>query len=582
MEIKAKGHSKLLIVLILAVVAGILWLLSLLFAYSEFQNTRLTEPLAEMNSLFPLYYMAIALVALSILSCVIWNIRNKCVHAFLLMLFAAMLWLTPYLIAGFVRLPDSPWHVGVSMTVPEVLDGYPVAMSNYAWDYPGSFIYHYTFLEVIGIEPETYIYVFPAIFAFVFAILCYVVVARLFDNRVALLGMLIGVPGLHYLQLHASPHVVGSLLMLTALLLLVSRGVNRKVTLVSSIVILLTIVTHPTMPLLISIFLAAGIVIGVVYNRRISRMQMALVGILIICFVGWFLWFAFYPSSPLSQSLGLEMKWKTVGGLYYATMAGVEEGGGFLSGTEFVYSNIYNLNKAVYFFYASMAVLGLLYVVARDYAEKKNFKVWVFELGGLNRSETLLALSVLPLLVLTYLLAWWHHDLIETGLTYIILALSCIIASVVIRMGLMDWRPGRSLLIAGVLFLTLSYPVVAYSIDAYSSFPRSEKEGLKFLAAEVPLEGKIVAGMNTYQIALYRSPLSGHSRLVSLNRRNPTDLVRMEPDIILFRNTWYYYRAMRFDLSFESNRYTQSLAIVEGNQYNKIYSSPTFEVFSEG
>ena len=39
------------------------------------------------------------------------------------MMFAAMLWLTPYYLAGFVRLPDGPWHVGVAMSVPEVLDG---------------------------------------------------------------------------------------------------------------------------------------------------------------------------------------------------------------------------------------------------------------------------------------------------------------------------------------------------------------------------------------------------------------------------------------------------------------------------
>ena len=49
------------------------------------------------------------------------------IHVLLLVLFAAELWLTPYLITGFVRLPDGPWHVGAAMSVPEVLDGEPAA-----------------------------------------------------------------------------------------------------------------------------------------------------------------------------------------------------------------------------------------------------------------------------------------------------------------------------------------------------------------------------------------------------------------------------------------------------------------------
>ena len=123
MKSESNGPSRALIVLVLAAVAGIMWLLSLASAYPEFQNTRLDNPLAELNSLFPLYYISIVLVALSLVFCWVWRIGNRGLHVLLLVLFAAELWLTPYLITGFVRLPDGPWHVGAAMSVPEALDG---------------------------------------------------------------------------------------------------------------------------------------------------------------------------------------------------------------------------------------------------------------------------------------------------------------------------------------------------------------------------------------------------------------------------------------------------------------------------
>ncbi|MCK4794662.1 MAG: hypothetical protein KAV87_63620, partial [Desulfobacteraceae bacterium] len=204
---KAESRTRILIILILAVIAGLVYLLSIFLAYSVFQNTRLTDPLAELNSLFPLYYIAIALTALSCIGCLIWRIENKYLHLLLLSLFAVMLWFTPYCLAGFVRLPDGPWHVGVAMQIPQVLDGDPVAFSGYAWSSPGSFIYHYAFLNILGMESTTYISLFFPLFCLsMFVLLCYVFVAKFFSQQVAFLSVLIAIPGLHYIQLHPSPH----------------------------------------------------------------------------------------------------------------------------------------------------------------------------------------------------------------------------------------------------------------------------------------------------------------------------------------------------------------------------------------
>jgi len=57
-------------------------------------------------------------------------------------------------------------------------------------------------------------------------------------------------------------------------------------------------------------------------------------------------------------------------------------------------------------------------------------------------------------------------------------------------------------------------------------------------------------------------------------------LSRIQPDLVVFRSTGYYYAAMRYDLSFEDNRYSEYLDFVNSNKYDRIYSSSTFEIYS--
>src|SRR4030042_4879020 len=100
-EQRNNNLTGVLIILNLAFVAVLLYILSILFAYPVFQSTRLTDPLAEINSLSPLYYIAIALTALLVICCVIRRIGNRYLPIFLLMLTAIILWLTPYLLTSF-------------------------------------------------------------------------------------------------------------------------------------------------------------------------------------------------------------------------------------------------------------------------------------------------------------------------------------------------------------------------------------------------------------------------------------------------------------------------------------------------
>jgi hypothetical protein len=572
MEITPGNRTKTLIILNLALVAGLMYLLSVFLAYPVFQQTRLVDPLAEIHSLSPLYFIAIALTALLGIGCVIWRVGSNGLHIFLLTMFAIMLWLTPYLLAGFTRFPDAPWHVGIAMQIPQVMAGDPVAFSSYGLYYPGSFVYHYSFLNITGLQPLTYIQLFQLFCLFFFVLLCYLLLTSLFNPRVAFLAILLAIPGLHYIQIHASPHAIGALLMLTALLLLTKPGVGTRI--LAILVILTVVISHPTTPLLLSIFLAAALLITAIYSRKIGRTQVVLAGILGICLVGWLSAYSYsqqpQTTTPNVISSGIS---RIIDNVLPADLDTSQE---YLSGTPFIYGDIYNLNKGIYFLYAATAISAILYVIVKTYTRKRNIRRWLSNLGGITQSEALVACTVPLLFLLTLLLAEDAHDLIETGLTYIILATSIILASVTLRFKWINNVIKFSFVTACTLFLTLSFPVVAYSIDAYSSFPKSEAAGLEFLARATSLEGKTVTDSNLRQLELYSPAFTTKTLFVHPVFNNT------ESDVAVFRNTDYYYQAMRFDLSFTDNQYTKSLAAVESARYDKIYFSPTFVIYLKG
>jgi hypothetical protein len=572
----------------LALVAGLMYLLSVFLAYPVFQNKRLTDPLAEIHALSPVYYIAIALIVLLGMGCLIWHVGGRCLHILLLTMFAVMLWLTPYLLAGFTRLPDAPWHVGIAMQIPQVLAGDPVTWAWYALNYPGSFVYHYAVINIAGLQPMTYIQFFPLFCLFFFVLFCYLLLGRLFNPRSAFLAMLLAIPGLHYIQIHASPHTVGALLMLTTLLLLTRPGAGAKI--MAVLAIFTVAISHPTTPLLISIFLAAALLTTVIYSRRIGRTQMVLMGTLAICLVCWVLLYSnsqrpgthtpnitstpIETTTPDSTTPDSTTPDSTLlGDLTDRIIRDLNTSQEYLGGTPFIYGDIYNLNKGIYFLYAANAMAALLYVMVKTYNKKRSIQVWLSNLGGIKQNEALLACTIPLLFLLTLLIAEGAHDLIETGLTYIILALSGIVAYVTLRFQWLNSIRKFSFVAAGALFLTLSFPVVAYSIDAYSSFPRSEQVGLELLANTTSLEAKTVAGSSLSQLVLISPAFTNKNIFVDM------EFDDSEPEITVFRNTNYYYQAMRYDLSFTDNGYIESLAAVESANYNKIYFSPTFAIY---
>lgn len=565
MKNNAKDRRKTTIILLLAAIAATIYLISIKLAYPVFQNTRLVDPLAEIHSLPALYYIAIAMIATAGFICLIYRIQNKGIHLLLLILLAIMLWYTPYHLAGFVYLPDGPWHVGVALHMPEVLAGEPIAFSYYAQQFPSSFIFHYLFINLLGIEPLSYTStLFPFLCSCLFVLLCYAFISRLFNPRVALLSLLLAIPGLHYMHLHPSPHAIGSLLVLTALVLLLRKDVPSRA--LMFLTIAAVVICHPISPLILLVFLGAAFIASL--SRRISTKQATIAAMVVVCFAGWFFW----PTLALvpGQAATVPGQAATMtASMFPGELATTQQ---YLFGTPFIYRNIYSLNKGIYFLYVAIAGILLLYILVAIYLRKRNIEEWVSKLGGLSRNQIFLVISLPLLLILTFLLAEKAHDLIERSLTFIILALSCIIASMNVNLDCLKFSKKilSPILLMLVLFLTVSFPTVAYSIDAYSSFPESEEAGLKFLAGSVSLDGKTL-GMNSgHQLVLY-TPYITPAKLSWYGQ---------DASVYALRSTGYYKAAIRYDLSFDNNRFTQCLDAVKVNsEYDKIYSSPSTEIY---
>jgi len=117
--------------------------------------------------------------------------------------------------------------------------------------------------------------------------------------------------------------------------------------------------------------------------------------------------------------------------------------------------------------------------------------------------------------------------------------------------------------------------VVAYSIEAYTNFPASEQSGLEFLAQDVLLEKRTLTTTSSGQLRIYTL------NFIPVNP--PEDNISEGAEIVVFRSTGYYHTAMRWDLSFEDNGFTRLREAVNScDGYDRIYISPTVEIFSRG
>lgn len=564
MNSKGKAYRIEIVILLLAAIASIIYLVSLKSAYPLFQSTRLVDPLAALHSLFPLHWIAIGIMALSEALCFAFRIKSRGIHVLLLLLLAIMLWYTPYYLAEFTWEPDGPRNLGVALQIPQVLHGTMFPYASYGAGFPLSYILDYTLVNATGIDYLFHLHLFPLICLCLFTLLCYVFASKLFSPLTAFVTVLLAILGMHYIIFIMGAHSIGVLLLLAALVLLWRQDTVSRVLLL--LLIAAVVICHPISPLLLGIFLAAALVVN--FSRRVTKSQVVVAAMLLLCIVGWFIW------PMLSQVSLTEWAAELQGYIFPSDLKTAER---FLLGEAFIYEPIHDTSRAIYALYALLTMTAAGFILHRTRLRQKGLRGFLSEFGGLTRAEVFMVISVPILALLTILLGERGHVLIERGLTFAILAMSGLIASIVTRVYEPTKAFARKFIACGaaviLLFLAVAFPVVSYSIDAYTSFSISEEAGLKFLANYAPLDKKTLATTSAGQMTLYRPYIAPP---ISLRSQSSLE----QGDVFAFRMTGYYYAAMRHDLSFEDNWFTRHLSVVSASgEFNSIYFNPTTSIF---
>jgi hypothetical protein len=557
------------IILMVAAVAAIIYVISLKAAYPVFQMTRLTDPLAELNSLLPLYYVSIVLMAVLAAVCFLFRVNNRGIHILIVLLMAGMLWYTRYYLAGFTWEPDSARNLGVSLKIPEILNGAQFQNAGYASEFPLALILEYTLVGAFGASNIFYLHLIPLVNIIIYTLLIYTFASRMFSPRAAFLTTFLSLIGMHYANFIMGEHTVGLLLLMTFFTLFWHRGAAWK-TLAFLLIPVIT-VCHPISPILMGVFL--GAVLVVYLSRRDIKGQAVTAAMLALCMIGWFVWPIIHSMLPVSPGVS------PIGGalLNEIIPGDLDTARRFILGNTFIYSDIYTLNKAVYVLYALLVITAIGAVLVRTRQQRITWSNYLADRGGLSRPQWVLVISAPVFIMAAILMSEHDPTLLERGLTMAILAMAGVTASIVT--GWYD-RAKTNLrrVIAGVtvpvlILLTLAFPVITYSIDAYSGFPVSEEKGLEFVADNFNLKDKVFVSGFPNQMTLFQPDVI--KGLASLGTPKAD-----QGDVFLLSSTAYYYAAMRLDLSFTDNHVTRFRDLLNASSKVKgVYVSPTTAIF---
>lgn len=532
--------------------------------------------MAMIQTLFPYYFVLIIVFAILVLSVYWLKIENKWLQIIILIEFALVLWYTPYLMSGFSRLPDSLWHTGISTQIPEVMQGNLVQFSYpYPSHYVGSYIFNYQILASSGVDSFNYsLFVFPLISIILIVMMWYIIVRKLFNQKVAYISTFIGIPLLHYIELHPSPHTVGVILLMLGIFILVkvlNEEMNYKIIAILIFLFIIVLITHPISSILFLFFFISflGCRLGskVLHRRKgvpiFKSVNISVWVALIILLIFLFSILLWIPDVRQIFNFGNTEIINNAGGQSINLLNP-------FSIRKFIYPEITLLSLLIYASLALFALIALISIFLQVKALNKKHRVKLF-LERLSCSGiAIICFAILSLGFAVMVVLLGHPTtLIERGLMFFLLSISAFVISAwAIKKSRKNLK--RILTTTGCVLIVISYPIVGYSMESYINYPPSDDSGLQFLANRIDLNGKDVEMGFVTQLASY----------ISSDVRFSMD---GNMDIVVFRKVSYFHIAIAKELSFENNSYLQlHKEIDSSSNYSKVYTNPSFEIYVRG
>jgi hypothetical protein len=583
------SRKKDFVVLFSLIVALALFVWSIWVAYPLFQSTRNSDPMAMVNCLPITYFVGVALFSLTCLYVFIFIKNILLVSILLLVTFAVMLWAVPYYFSGYVRLPLGPWKMAQSIRVSDILHGAQIPLSWYAEDYPGSFLFHNIQMSVSGLDPIFYIAnVYPALLSILIVVLVFVLISRLFDVTAAFLSVLFMIPGMHYVVLQPAPSSFGLLLFLSSLIFLTFNGTESLV--VAAILSMVLVISHPVYAALLVLFVFATAISRLFLKGLKIHASLKFFAVFFAFFMVWELFFVDASRSLFARASGL-INLNFISSLFSRVST---------RGGDSIFSRIDILNRAVYLIYFLVAAVIVIFLIVSFYLTRSRRRRDLHSLPsgwrrhfGLNSSHVWAIIGILISGITGLFLLLRTPDEAERSLFIFIMLCSALFASAFSRLT-GEFRNGRSpiwvrkmsIVLIGIFLasLTIVYPFVAYSIDSYSNFPHSDETGLIFLARSSN-NPKILFMFAEGQYLLYSSAFSSVSsdRLVysktSQQVSNAITASISKADVVVMRQTGYFYCSVRLDQSFEDNRFVSTEQVLGDTGFNVIFSDPSISIW---
>jgi hypothetical protein len=547
-----------------------IWLIMVLKLQATYVSAVESDALAMINILFPYFWIILTLLISICLYAFYRKDSPSWLHVILLVQLSLMLYYTPFLLGGFSWSPDSLWHGGVAEYIPALLTGSKYVLTDYGQSYPLSFLVTYGVEKLLQVNIQTYsLYIFPPLCIALFSSLAYLFLSRISNKSTAFIAMLLALPALHYFEPHVSPFATGTVLLLVSLLLLTYTG--TKAAILNLLVIAALVLTHPVSPIFLGLYVSSVLLVSLTQVRRdflkskatrsFVRVNVVLLFVFLIIF--WSYW-TFYKVAP--NYVGVKTPVANILNLNFITnlVNAVEWTAG---GQGFIYPLISHLSLFIY----ALFMVGVLAVFVFNL-----FKI-IKKKDTLTTVRIELALTAILSAAMSYLLfsSSGERFLLGRGLIFFLLLGSACIATYISRDRPKRFRVQTAASFVFILFLVCTFPIIAYSKEAYNTFTPPAETGLVFISTKVDLSNKTISMTSDQQLASYADLTKGLN-LVDF----PPNLTRQKPDLVVMRINSYYFIAMRYDLSFFNNSYTALYdKLADDTSYNRIYSNSQFEVY---
>lgn len=550
---------------LMLILGVLLYLWALVSAQESLLNVRSHEILSLPIALFPLFYVALIIMV----TCTVWASARKDwrIASASALFLGLMIWLTPYVLSFMPRFPVTLFYARAAMSFNQLFSADTTGFTLYAKSYPASFAYDYVLLSVTGIDAFTYARViYPAVAVLATLLLWFSFCSRVVGRWVAPLATLLAFPGLHYVEFHLSPHSAGVILVLTVFLL--SRLSNRGATVLTMVSILTLVLAHPIAPIIVALYWA-GIALATFRRQGSSSASLGKIAYVIVAWLGWIFFHSVAYGTALVDAYQLVMS-DLIGSLQQTV---VEAGG--RAGN--IYPEIPFLHTATVLTYVLAAVLvslvafrhrwtSLVRILTRDRARLQ------------GRVETQVAVATALFAVFAILLGLQDPSLRERSLFYFVLFASAFTVSCLFnRSGLRIRRMGMLFLVVWICMLVTIYPLVSYYGENYASPLFSEGTGMNFLSHGIDLNGKTVSMQYSQELVYYSGYKSyddyGFPPQIRNDEFSP-------PEIIMFRESAFFFFATRIDLSLMPKTYMDSYTSVSSLAlYDMVYASSTIRLF---